>query len=193
VDGSPARKAEIELAGVVGPTVLTTVEVRSARLARGGSPIERCLRTGGDPLGPIVVRVGASGESVTFSDRSRLGLQACDSGAGLQEDDRPWCGSAFGQLHDGRLRDPRLDLGGCETADGQPVGFAWVEPNPGAAYVAVRQPGYAEVYELAGRLPIRVTTSAVDLETSSALFDVSEHTADGGLLRRYELETRVAG
>ena len=50
------------------------------------------------------------------------------------------------------------------------------------------------MYEVAGGLPVRVaTTSRVDAETSSAVFDISEHDAAGKLLRSYELRAQVAG
>ncbi len=74
------------------------------------------------------------------------------------------------------------------------MGFVWVEPSPGTRFVAVAQPEYTEVYDVAGELPVRVaTTSGVDAETSSAVFDISEHDASGRLLRTYELRAQVAG
>ena len=46
-----------------------------------------------------------------------------------------------------------------------PLGFVWVEPEPRAAYVVVEQPGYVEVYAVAGELPVRVaTTTGVEIE-----------------------------
>jgi hypothetical protein len=92
------------------------------------------------------------------------------------------------------LRDPRLDLAGCTTAEGDPVAFAWIEPSRDASFVAVRQRGYVEVYPVAGRLPVRVaTTSGISLAESRATFEVSEHDATGALLRRSSVEARVAG
>ena len=35
-----------------------------------------------------------------------------------------------------------------------PLGFVWVQPAEGARYVAVQQQGYAEIYEVAGALPV---------------------------------------
>ena len=63
-----------------------------------------------------------------------------------------WCGVAFGQLERPPPRST-LELGGCTTKDGEPLGFAWVEPIRRARYVAVEQDGYVEVYETAGGLP----------------------------------------
>jgi hypothetical protein len=73
------------------------------------------------------------------------------------------------------------------------LGFAWVQPDPGVRYVGVEQPGYVEVYETARGIPVRVTTSNVEIERSRATFDVSEHASDGRLIRKYRLEANVAG
>jgi len=74
------------------------------------------------------------------------------------------------------------------------MGFAWIEPDPGARYVVVEQDGYAEVYQPARSLPVRIATvMGVEVEGSRATFRLSEHDADGGLLRRYELEVVAAG
>jgi hypothetical protein len=140
----------------------------------------------------VVERVGVAGESVTVAAASWL--HGCDDSPGPREGGRRWCASSSGRLYGGRLRDPRLAIAGCTAADGAPMGFAWVQPSRGARYLVVEQPGYAEVYETAAGLPVRVaTTVAVSLERSSALFDLSEHDARGALIRRYELEARVAG
>jgi hypothetical protein len=144
-------------------------------------------------VGSAVVRVGAASESVTFEEPAHRGVFACSNSAGPREEDRRWCSVAYGQLYSGKLRDPRLSIA-CKTTDGASVGFVWVEPEPNVRYVAVEQPEYTEVYEPAGGLPIRIATvSGVDIATSSATFDVSEHDEDGGLLRKYELEAFVAG
>ncbi len=60
-------------------------------------------------------------------------------------------------------------------------------------YVVVEQSGYAEIYAVTGGLPVRVTTSAVETEHSSAAFEVSEHTSDGTRIHDYRLEASVAG
>ena len=60
--------------------------------------------------------------------------------------------------------------------------------------MSVEQPGYVEVYEVAGDLPVRVATiDGVVYERFAATFDVLEHAADGRLLREYRLEAAVAG
>jgi hypothetical protein len=98
-------------------------------------------------------------------------------------------------VHAGRLVDPRLDLAGCSTRDGDPVAFAWVVPARRARYVAVRHDAFSEVYPvLRGDVPIRVsTTTDIDLDTSSASFEISEHDAVGRAVRAYTVQARVAG
>ena len=73
------------------------------------------------------------------------------------------------------------------------MGFAWIQPAAATVYVVVRQSDYAEVYAVADDAPVRVTTSDVDLMSSSAAFSISEHAEDGSRVRSYELETQVAG
>jgi hypothetical protein len=69
-----------------------------------------------------------------------------------------------------------------------------VEPSEGSKYLVLEQPGHAEVFEAAGDLPIRVaTTQGVLVDGSSAAFELSEHDAEGRLVRRYTLEPAVAG
>jgi hypothetical protein len=69
-----------------------------------------------------------------------------------------------------------------------------MEARDDARYVAVRQLGYTEVYPVRGRVPVRIaSTTGVDLESSRASFEISEHDARGQLLRAYELEASVAG
>jgi hypothetical protein len=196
MDDSPAAESPVDLEGIESPTVSTSVTVTRAAEVNAGSTAAYCLQQGWDdrPFGPIVVRVGVSGESVTFRNRSRRGLYGCDNSEGPREENRRWCGSAFGQLDGGHLRDPRLDMGSCTTRDGGLLGFAWIEPSRGARYVVVQEPTYAEVYEVAGGSPVRVTTTRdVEIEGSRAAFDISEHESDGELIRRYRLEARVAG
>jgi hypothetical protein len=124
---------------------MTSVETNHFDEIEPGSAIARCAEraAGVRLLGPIVIRVGVSGESVTF--RSRSGhLYGCDNSEGPREAGRTACGVAFGQRSDGRLEDPRLNVGACTTEDGAPLGFAWVDRR-GARYVAVEQDGYFEV------------------------------------------------
>ena len=185
VDGSPARPPPVTLEGVDAPQIATRVRVASAG-SRAPCALAKAAR------GPVVERLGVTGASVTFSALGRRGVHACDAtdldGSRIER----WCAHAFGRLVAGRLRDPRLSIT-CRNGDDEPVGFAWIQPGPATAYLAVRQQGYAEVYTASGATPARVTTSGVDLSTSRATFAISEHGRNGALLRSYELEARVSG
>lgn len=194
MDGSRVSRLAVELEDVPDNTVSTKVAVTSAAEIARGSSSDDCLRSkarDAHPAGAIVERIGVSSESVTV--RGASGMYGCDNSPGPREADRRWCGGPYGRLYAGHLRDPRLNIG-CTTADGAYMGFAWVEPPPDARYVAVEQPGYVEVYEVAGALPVRVaTTTDVEIEGSRASFRISEHDAQGKLLKRYVLEAVVAG
>jgi hypothetical protein len=194
-DGSRSLAPPTKLEGVDGPAILTRVRVRRVADVEPRSSAASCLRRdwGTSPNGVIVERAGVSGESVTFANASESELLGCDNSGGPREDDRRWCGVAAGQLHAGHLRDPRLDVG-CSTEHGDPMGFVWVEPARAARYVAVEQPGYAEVYEVTGGLPVRIsTTSGVDDEPLRARFAVSEYSNDGRRLHEYEVDAVPAG
>jgi hypothetical protein len=194
-DGSDVAAPPVELEGVSTP-VLTSVRLISREVAPGSS-IYSCLqaRRPARAVSPLVARVGVTTRTVTYRAASGRWLQGCDSSVdhdGQEED--AWCGGAAGRLYDGHLRDPRLNIAACTTPEGDPVGFAWVEPSDDSTYLVLEQPGYAEVFEVAGGLPIRIaTTAGVRVEGSSATFELSEHDADGRLVRRYTLEAAVAG
>ena len=132
---------------------------------------------------PRRATVTASSESVTSRDTSGRAVFGCDGGVGPREDGRRWCGAAYGMLAGGRLSDPRLDIL-CTTQDGRPIAFAWVEPAPGATYVAVREPGFVEVYRVVGGLPVRVATTAKAAASSkSKLSRATRLTAKPGMPR----------
>jgi hypothetical protein len=196
LDGSPSREVPVELENIGQPAVLTRVRTVTLDAVEAGSSIRACLQAwkeGAQPVAPLVARVGVHAETVTFRDASSSWLHGCDDSSGPDDAGR-WCGRASGRLYSGRLRDPRVDIVGCTSADGTSVGFAWVYPSRDAHYVVVGQPRYAEVYEVAGGLPIRIaTTSGVIVERSRARFDLSEHDGEGNLIREYELEAGVAG
>lgn len=195
VDGSPARATAVGLEDVDGPALLTAVRVVAAAALRPASAPATCAHAFAPiaPSGSVVVRTSVDTTSVTFRDRARLGLSACVDSAGPREEDRRWCGLAHGTLRSTRLLDPRLDLG-CVTRDGARIATAWVEPGDRTAYVVVARDGYAEVYEVAAGLPVRIgSTRDVDVGRASARFEISEHAADGRLLREYPLEAAVAG
>jgi hypothetical protein len=189
IDGTPTQPPAVALE-TSGPQIATEVRIVDSTAARR-SRIARCLAGGSERPAPgtIVERTGVNGSTVTFRTASGHDVVACDGTLR-----RFWCGRALGHLHDGHLFDPRLDLAGCATAAGDPLAFAWIEPGSPTRFVAVQQSGYAEVYETARRLPVRVTTTRdIDSETSSVRFEVTEHDAAGRRLRSYTLDARVAG
>jgi hypothetical protein len=196
VDGSRAPTPTVELHDANDPVVVSRVRASRARDVESGSRLASCLDDAWSepPVGAIVHRVGVYGESVSFRGRSRRSLGACDAVGSARAGTEPWCGHASGLLTGGRLRDPRLQLGGCTTSDARPVAFAWVEPGRRTRYVLVAQRGFSEAYETSSGLAVRVaTTEHVDLEMSRASFSVSEYDADGQRLRAYELEAIVSG
>jgi hypothetical protein len=158
--------------------------------------VARCLATTREhvPHAPIVRRVGVDGASVTYRTASGRGLVACDGRALGAGHGLTWCGVALAQVRDERLLDPRLDLASCSTLSGDSIAFTWVEPGPRTRFVAAGRNGFVEVYPVVAGLPVRVaTTSGIDLDTSSASVDVSEHDPEGRRLRSYTLRTPVAG
>lgn len=194
MNGSRVPGAPVEFEGLSSPAVLTRVRVVPLDDVEPASLSAACLRRGWDtrPSESLVERVGVNSETVTF--RNASGLYGCDDSPGPSVEHRRWCGSSFGQLDAGDLRDPRLDIGFCSTDDGEPMAFVWVEAQRHARYVAVEQPGFSEVYEVAGGLPVRVATVAgLNPDPLGATFDLSEHDATGRLLRRYRLEALPAG
>ena len=186
-DGSPARPAPVALEGG-DVSVMTRVRILN-RGAIGPSGAASCR---GVRIGDSVAleRIGVSGRTVTSHAEERAEIRACDSVA--REGRGTWCGHAYARLREGMLRDPRLSLS-CRDSEGEPVGFAWVQPHPEAAFVVVASPEYDEVYPTAENLPVRVMTGDVDPASASATFAVSEHARDGLRLRSYELEARVSG
>jgi hypothetical protein len=187
-DGSRARPPPVDLDGVEGPAVATHARVLHARDLSPASPGSRCV---GDRNLILVERIGVSAVTVTFRDRRRRGLYACDATTAAAHG-TTWCGHAFARLHSGRLRDPRLSVT-CRNADDEPRGFAWIQPVADTAYVVVARTGYSEVHAVAAGLPVRVTTDDVDPNGSGASFSVSEHASDGRRLRAYVLVARVSG
>jgi hypothetical protein len=195
LDGTPVREVPVALEGVEETTVLTRTTVSDVASLEPGSAARACIDLFGDAQveGSAVLRVGLESESVTFREAAGRALLGCANGSGPREANRRWCGSAYGLLSSRRLRDPRLDIG-CTTTEGRPVGFAWIEVSERTSYVAVDEGAYVEVYDVAANLPVRVATVAgVEPEGSRATFELSEHDAEGRLLRKDRLEAVVAG
>lgn len=176
VDGSPARVASIPFEGVTVPVIATVTR-------RGLVEGERCAPNPSAGARTIT-RVGVAGTSVTLVAPDAL--YACDA-AGRGK----WCGQGFAR-RSARSFDPRLSIT-CRDADGSPIGFAWVVPHTDAGYVVVAHDDYAEAFAAAEGAPVRVTTSEVDVATSSARFELTEHAADGRLLAARSVEAQVSG
>lgn len=194
--GSTPATLDVPLEGVDGDVVVTSHVLVSTSSLDPESTTGSCLRGNSlenDVGERAIVRTGVATESVTFRDSAGSAVFGCSNSSGPREDDRRWCGGGYGELRSGRLTDPRLSIT-CSTDEGGSVGFVWVEPAADTRYIAVKQPGYTEVYEVAGDLPVRIATvDGVDVETSSATFEISEHDAEGRRLREETLEAFVAG
>jgi hypothetical protein len=188
LDGSPVTRPTVELEGIDPPVIATKVDRVPA------SDIESCLGPNrADAVRRRAVgRVGVLGASVTVPTAHRNALYACDASSRSLRPGVAWCGHVYGRVRNGRLIDPRLDMT-CLDDEGNPVAFVWIEPSDDTRFVAVQQPGYVEVYEAAERLPIRVTTTDVAEQESTAAVEVSEHDRRGVLLRAYTLEAQVTG
>ena len=192
MDGTTPRTLPVELQNVSEATI-TAVTITDASEIAPDSLIAACLHDSPVPAGQLWSESESSRQASPIEHTACRGIEGCDNTLGPRENDRPWCGGAYGQLFDGRLRDPRLNIG-CMTEEDENVGFAWVHPAKNVRYVSVEQPEYVEVYEVTGGLPVRVATrSGVKIEGSRATFDLLEHDSDGQLVRRYRLETAVAG
>ena len=190
-DGSAARPPPVELEGIDGAIVATAVRVTRADALPARGRLDSCIAAvGAVAQGSVVERVSTSGTSVTFVEPKRRAVHACDA-VGARAGGASWCGFAYGRLAEGNLRDPRLDLS-CASG-GRTLGFLWIQPGADAAYVVVRESGYGEAYSVVGGVPVRVTTGDVDVATSEATAEVSEHARDGRLLRTYTVSTQVAG
>jgi hypothetical protein len=142
----------------------------------------------------VVERIGVAAESLTFADRRKQTVYACDGGVDpAGEHHLPWCGGSAGRLVTGQLLDPRLDIS-CRDRNGKPLAYAWIVPTVGAHWIGVDQGRYTEVYEVLGTLPVRIATSeGVDLARSSAVFLVTQYDSHGKALIKGKIDARVAG
>jgi hypothetical protein len=189
-DGSLARPPPVRLQGIDGPSVMTRARVVRRASVASQSRIARCFGSPGD-VATAVERIGVSGLSVTFRGPDDRAVYGCDATESEATAGSPWCGRAFGRLHAGRLRDPRLSIT-CHAGD-ELLGFAWVDPAEHASYVVVHRHGYGEVYPVAGDLPVRVVSDDVDADRAIAAFSLAEYSRDGRQLRRYVMEAQVSG
>ena len=127
----------------------------------------------------VVERIGVDSRSLTFANREQTRVYACDGGIDAAgERAPPWCAAVFGELVEGRLLDPRLDVV-CRDR---------------AHWIGIRQKGYVELYEVLAGLPVRVaSTRGVDAENARATLEVAQYDAGGHELVHTRLEAAVAG
>jgi hypothetical protein len=188
LDGTPATRFRPIGASVIATGRLVQLDDRADGCLAAIDQAEVAADT------PAVERVGVDGESLTFASRDGSAVFACDGGVDpAGERSPPWCHTVVGELDDGRVLDPRLDVL-CRDRRRRPVAYAFVEPVAGARWIGVRHPGYVELYEALGELPVRVqTTTGVDLDNARATFELTQYDPEGHELTRGEMEASVAG
>jgi hypothetical protein len=181
----PVPKSAVAIGRVLRGTTLG----RRFALCRSGVRLRSVA-----PDAVVVERIGVFGESLTFFDRRRRVVYACDGGVDIAGERRPpWCSGSVGRLFEGRLLDARLDLG-CRAANGDQLAYAWVEPVGGAHWIGVDQGSFREIYEVLSGMPVRVATNRhVHLDRSSAEFELTQYDVHGRELLSTTMEAAVAG
>jgi hypothetical protein len=172
--------------------------VASARVLQLDDRADGCLsasdraNVAADTL--VVERIGVDGESLTFASRDRSVVYACDGGIDpAGERAPPWCHTVLGELHRGRVLDPRLDVI-CRDRERRPLAYAFVEPVAAARWIGVRQDGYVELYEVLGDLPVRIASArGIDTDDARATFEITQYDAEGRPLVHGQVEAAVAG
>lgn len=161
--------------------------VQTMRASLTGCPEARQARG----RSPVVERVGYSGRSVTFLV-SRTLIAGCDRNPRAHASYGPWCGTSGWNFSEGRVSDPRLDRcygpGGKRTV----AAFGWINPVRHAKWIVVEQPGYREVYPVAGDLPVRVSTIAGLEGVGGTVFHTAQYDAHGVLLVRRSVVAAIA-
>jgi hypothetical protein len=136
----------------------------------------------------VVERIGVSGRTITFRTPDG-GLEGCDRNPRARAIQKPWCGGSAWLLRNGRVSDPRLAI--CYAKDQRPlVAFGWINALPAAKWIVVEQPHFREVYPVAARLPVRVST--VFGIGSPTRFRTSQYDKQGVLLIRKEVRATIA-
>lgn len=188
-DGSTPPMVPQPLASEGRRFVMTRTRVVEARQLK--RLVVACARQERVPARTRVVeRVGVSGRSITF--RGPYGtIRGCDRSLRARPIQAPFCGGAAWNIRHGTVSDPRLDL--CYDRRSRPViAFAWINPVPHARWIVVDQPGYREIYPVAGGLPVRLSTIS-DLEHSGgALFRTAQYDVRGVLLVRRKVVAAIA-
>jgi hypothetical protein len=193
-DGSPGAPIPAELAHLGHAALLTTERTASLRAADAGGR-ECAARASGRPLvrdQVLVERVDRYGASVTLRPRGSPFVFGCTSASGSSATRGAWCGHVVGEIRNGHLIDPRLDIA-CRTAAGKAIGSAWVEPVAHAKWIVVRDHALTQVYPVAASLPVRVTTLSADVPSATAVFRVEQYDAAGTRVSEATIRTAVAG
>ncbi len=185
--GSPLPAALERL----GKTSVLTSE-RTVQLRTLDAQGRACVRlSAGRALAPdqmLVERIDHLGASVTFRLRGEPFAYGCTSSGRSHR----WCGHFVGEIRQGHLVDPRLDIA-CRTAAGAPIGSAWIEPVAQAKWIVIRGRGVIQIYPTAASLPVRVTTLSVDIPTATAVFRVEQYDLQGTRVSEATLRPAVAG
>ncbi len=193
-DGSPGARAPTVLKKLGNTAVLTTE--RTISLGSFDARGRACVAlSAGRVLAPnqiFVERVDHLGSSVTFRPSGEPFVSGCISAAGRSGSKTPWCGHVIGEIRNGHLVDPRLDIA-CRTTDGAAVGSAWIEPVARARWIVVHDHKLIQIYPTAASLPVRVTTRSVDIATATAVFRVEQYDREGTRVSEATLRTAVAG
>ena len=189
-DGSAGKPLPAALERLGDTAVLTrerTVTLRSID-ARGRACVARSASRVLVPRQTLVERIDHLGLSVTFRPRGGPFVYGCTSSGSSSG----WCGHVVGEVRQGHLVDPRLDIA-CRTAAGDAIGSAWIEPVAQARWIIVRGQGVIQIYPTAASLPVRVTTLSTDIPTATAVFRVEQYDAQGTRVLEATLRTAVAG
>lgn len=187
VDGSMPPAVPRALRGGHGRLVATRVRLVRARQRR--TQVAACVPGDRIPGGrQVVERIGVSGRTLTFLGLSSA-VDGCDRSPRAVS--RLWCGRAAWPLRHRRVSDARLSI--CTGGRGRPVAaFAWINPLPRAAWIVLEQPGFGEVYSVAGRLPVRVS-SVAGIHYGRARFRYAEYDAKGVTLAKKTITPAIAG
>jgi hypothetical protein len=188
LDGRPAARFDRVDGSVIAFGRVVGLDARADRCLAAADRAHVAADT------PAVERVGVNGASLTFANRDRSLVYACDGGIDLAgERPPPWCHTVVGEVQHDRVVEPRLDVL-CSDRSRRPLAYAFVDPIPGARWIGVRQDGYVELYEVLGTLPVRVaSTRGIDAPNARATFEITQYDASGDELVHGEMEAVVAG
>ena len=193
-DGSASKPVPTVLERLGKTAVLTserTVSVRSLDTAgRGCVALNTDRRVAPDET--VVERVDHLGSSVTFRPRGGPFVFGCTTAGSSSTTKTTWSGHVVGEIRQGRLVDPRLDIA-CRTATGTAIGSAWIDPIARAKWIVVRGHGLVQIYPTAASLPVRVTTLSADVPTATGVFRVEQYDGQGTRVSEATLRTAVAG